>query len=404
MANTDIKWFSFDNTNAPQLSNTWGCMIDVLDACLVTGYGSQQVLSIVISNGVGIATFSGVHNIKQFQVIEFSGSNNQVINNEFKVLGLTPTTIEFLIDLPDQTITESISCKIASLGWSKAFSGSQKAVYQAKDKIANPYFLRVDNSRDSVYTDSYVKFAKVGILETCRGINDLSGNQAPFDAANPNKNWLGTGSSHNAIAGWFKWQYAVHEASASGGAFESDPPSNGNRSWVLIGNSEFFYIIPSLIITSIYALPYGFGVINTNDVALPYLIGVNKTTSAGSGFIGTTALVEPTHGVAYLYNCNGQLENTLFSKLIPGFGSIKTGISGNTIKVDPARGVILTPYYILDSSNYLTGVLPLVRCCLNDCSGMNDRSIFSDDTGVYLMRKIRTAPGGSVGAIFLQIN
>src|SRR5690606_42102502 len=46
MVNTEIKWFSFDNTNAPQFTNTWGCLIDVLDACLVTGFGSQIVSSI----------------------------------------------------------------------------------------------------------------------------------------------------------------------------------------------------------------------------------------------------------------------------------------------------------------------------------------------------------------------
>lgn len=219
MANTDIKWFSFDNTNAPQLTNTWGCMIDVLDACLVTGFGSQLVSSLVIEDGVATATFGGSHNFKQFQVVEISGANETILNGEFKILGLSANTIEFLIDLPDQGATGTISCKLASLGWTKAFSGTQKAVYQAKNKIANPYFLRVDNSCDPVYTDSYAKFAKVGMLDACTSIDDLTGNQAPFDPSNPNKNWVGSGSGSSAVAGWFKWQYAVNESAANSSSF-----------------------------------------------------------------------------------------------------------------------------------------------------------------------------------------
>ncbi len=140
MSNTDIKWFSFGNTNAPQLSNSWGCMIDVLDACLVTGMGSQLVSTLVVKDGVATATFGTSHNLQQFQVVEISNADQQIFNGEHKVLGVTSNTIEFVINSPDTIATGTISCKLASLGWTKAFSGTQKAVYSAKDRTANPYF------------------------------------------------------------------------------------------------------------------------------------------------------------------------------------------------------------------------------------------------------------------------
>src|SRR5690606_37798808 len=188
------------------------------------------------------------------------------LNGEFKILGLSANTIEFLIDLPDQGATGTISCKLASLGWTKAFSGTQKAVYQAKNKIANPYFLRVDSSCDPVYTDSYAKFAKVGMLDACTSIDDLTGNQAPFDPSNPNKNWVGSGSGSSAVAGWFKWQYAVNESAANSSSFyESEGASNGNRSWVLIGTEDSFYLVNKATVTSVLEIPYGFGVIQHNE-------------------------------------------------------------------------------------------------------------------------------------------
>ncbi len=49
-------------------------MIDVLDACLVTGFGSQLASSLVINDGVGTITFGVSHNIEQFQWIELSGT------------------------------------------------------------------------------------------------------------------------------------------------------------------------------------------------------------------------------------------------------------------------------------------------------------------------------------------
>ena len=345
MANTDIKWFSFDNTNAPQLSNTWGCMIDVLDACLVTGFGSQLVSSIVIEDGVGVATFGGLHNFKQFQVVEISGANEAALNSEFKILGLTANTIEFLIDLPNQVATGMISCKLASLGWTKAFSGSQKAVYQAKDKAANPFFLRVDNSRDPVYTDSYAKFAKVGMLDACTGIDDLTGNQAPFDPLNPNKNWVGTGSGSTAIAGWFKWQYAVNESSADSASwFESEGATNGMRHWVLVGNDHCFYLVNKTTVATALEVPYGFGTVIHEGSPKPFLFGVNRYATADTTVLTATALGDFSRvDVAALYNHSGALDNKRLHRLYGAFNNAPSGTSKNVIKIDLERGYILTP-------------------------------------------------------------
>ncbi len=280
-----VKWFSSENINAPELSNNWGSLLSVLEACLLTGYGNQSIQGITIENGVATANFSAAHKLQMFQWIEISGSNQADLNAEFKILGATSHSIEFLIDLPDQTINETLSCRLAPLGWSKPFSDEGRAVFQAKNTDTNPYFLRVDDTCDPLHTPTRAKFAKVGILESCTGIDDISGNQAPFDPTAPTKNWIGEGS----YIGWAKWPYATAD---TGGAYYalSTNAVNGVRSWILVGDDENFYIMPSVTIETStsqykdYSLCHAFGIFDGLDC--PYIAAWHDYNTIGTSNYG----------------------------------------------------------------------------------------------------------------------
>lgn len=412
MANTDIKWFSSENIGAPQLSNTWGCMIGVLDACLLTGFGSQLVSSLVIKNGVGVATLGGSHNIKQFQVVEFSGAS-QALDTEHKVLGTTDTTIEFVADLPDQILTGAISCRLAAAKWTKAFSGTHKAVYQAKNTDANPYFLRVDNSLDPVYSTTRAKYSKVGILETCAGIDDISGNQVPFDTSAPSKNWIGTGSALNAYAGWAKWLNATDATSATSAFQPSSNAVEGERSWVLVCTDDTFYILPSLTIKTasgnnpLYRLVYGYGV--TEDYNIPFLVSTKMYHQVGAGAINyelTTALNGASTSSSYersflllkdrLLNYNQAQNNVDF-----GFGINQPG---KTDKFpNPDGSVFCSPIYTNDANGFFAGLLPLIKNPLSDLRGVFlDKPIYSVGDEKYLMCKT-AAQTANLGNLFFKV-
>lgn len=400
MANTDIKWFSFDNTNAPQLTNTWGCLIDVLDACLVTGFGSQLVSNIIILDGVGTATFGSNHNFKQFQVIEFSGSTIPELNKEFKILGITSNKIEFVVNLPDQTITGTISAKLASLGWTKAFTGTQKAVYQAKDKIANPYFLRVDNSRDPVYTTTYAKFAKVGVLESCSGIDDLSGNQAPYLASSPTKNWIGTGSGNSAISGWFKWYYSALNNVSPSTYSEAHTPDEGLRSWVLVGNEKSFYFMPSFLPTSkadYLKNTYGFAVSKKDQRIKQTILAASiKDTSASSTIYYSSALTNlASLSFAGIRNIKSELVNTKFVGHFGAFGSS----SGNneTLTLDISDGLLISQVFLKDQSGYFSGELDIIQFIFYDISSQPAISTYSQDDQAYLICQTVFQPENNYG-------
>jgi hypothetical protein len=267
VASTDIKYYVHTNTNAPQLTNNFGCMIDVLDACLVNGFGSQTVSTLTASGTTVTATFGSAHNFMQYQVIKIAGATQTEYNGEFRILTVpNANSITFqLAAVPSvTTATGTISCSLPALGWLKPYSGTGKAAYRSSNTLlASRPYLRVIDALDAAYTSTYAKYAKVGIVEDMTGIDAMSGVQAPYDSANPDKNWVGTGSGTTGINGWARWYYAA-SGTVSSGLINSQTPAAGNRQWLLVGNSDYFYILPTSTVTSAtvntqHASAYGFG-------------------------------------------------------------------------------------------------------------------------------------------------
>ena len=264
---TDIKFYVHTNNNAPQLENAYGSMINVLDACLVNGISLGAVSTLTAVGTTVTAVFSSAHNLMQYQVLKITGANQAEYNGEHRILTVpNATSVTFqLASIPSvTTATGSITASLPPLGWEKPFSstnvnGGGKAAYRSKNTLlpSRP-FLRVVDELDPAYTATYAKFAKVGIVEDMADINTMLGMQAPYDSASVNKNWVGTGSGTSAINGWAKWYYTSSSA-FNAPSNDVNVSASGSRNWVLVGNSDYFYILPTAIPSNSYALCYGFG-------------------------------------------------------------------------------------------------------------------------------------------------
>lgn len=292
--NTDIKFYINTNTNAPQLTNNFGCMLNVLDACLVNGFSSQTISSLTYSNNIATATFASAHNFMQYQVIKIIGATQAEYNIETRILTVPDsTTITFkLFSIPSvTTATGTISCSLPPLDWEKPFSSTSatggKGAYRSKNiLLSNRPYLRVVDELDPAYTSTYAKYAKVGIVEDMTDIDTMLGVQAPYDSTNPNKNWVGSGSGATAVNGWSKWYYARNDNAHSTSTLDTSTPPTNNRSWVLVGTKDYFYILPSQT-GSGSAFPYGFGnftsFLNTDNsntfLSSTLMYGAANTTS-----------------------------------------------------------------------------------------------------------------------------
>ncbi|WP_180084097.1 hypothetical protein [Acinetobacter sp. YH12145] len=393
-----IKWFSSDDTGSPVLSNAWDIVTDLLDTCLVTGYNHRAIASVAISSGVATLTFNTNHSYKQFQVINITGSIYNALNSEFKILGVTTNTVEFEVELPDLIETGTLSASLAPLGWSKPFSDLGKAVYQAKNFAENPFYLRVDGTKDPIYPETYTRFAKVGILESCIGIDDILGTQSPFNQSAPDRNWVGQG----AYGGWAKWKYAIGDGSIS----DSVTPAAGVRQWFLVGDDSTFYLVIRASTNTNFEIPYGFGAIQTNGAPKPFLLSEMSYNAWNNNISATTPLTTPAQQwVASLYDYTGTLANTTSFKLISGFGNVSSGATANATKPDPTFGYHLSPFYMVDPNNYILGELPLVQCCINNATSEVSGAMYQGDGVNYMIRRYRTqfSSTATQGALFFKI-
>lgn len=234
-----VKWFSSDMQGAPQVTNNWGVLVTMLDACLINGFNTQNPTSVTRSDSTVTLTFSGGgHGFVQHQVILVSGAVETEYNGEHRVTAVTGTTVTFTIaGTPVSPATGTIAVKTAALGFEKPFSGTNKAVYRSPNIDSTRMFLRVDNSLDAGWDAAYAKFGKVTIADAMSDVDTFTGSQAPFNPDDPNRNHVLTGSGTGAFNGWAKWYYAK----SIGGA-DTSAPTNGNRRWVLIGDDKGFYL------------------------------------------------------------------------------------------------------------------------------------------------------------------
>ena len=293
VASTDIKFFVHTNTNAPQLQNAFGSMINVLDACLVNGFGSQTVSTLTASGTTVTATFGSAHNYLKYQVIKITGAAKSEFNGEHRILTVPDAnsiTFELATAPSVTTATGTISCMLAPLGFEKPFSsttalGGGRAAYRSKDQsLPNRPFLRVVDERISNYSNNYAKYAKVGIVENMTGIDTMTGVQAPYIASAATRNWNPTGSGLNIKNGWAKWYYCSVGEYATDSTNLADY-SIGAGDWLVVGTDTCFYIMNS--VNNDMSIPesetklafcYGFGTfepIADDDLFNHYLLATN---------------------------------------------------------------------------------------------------------------------------------
>lgn len=209
-ADTSVKFFRSDMPNAPVLQAQAGSLLGVLDACLINGFDSRAVNSIVVAGGAATLTISAGHAFEKHAVIEIVGADQAALNGQWKVASATPSALTFACpDIADVTATGTITAKRAGLGWVKPFAdaGTHRAVYRSADLESTRLFLYVD--------DAGVRYTRV------RGYEQVSGIDArvtPFPA------FAQVADNANT---WVK------VPSTTGGT---------PRAWTIVGDGSLFYV------------------------------------------------------------------------------------------------------------------------------------------------------------------
>jgi hypothetical protein len=167
---TSVKHMLSSMTGAPALDGTAGSLLGVLDAFLVDGWGSQTASSVVIADGVATVTLPSAPAATVDSVILVAGATPSGLNGEQKVTGVGPgNVLTFDTEESDGSATGTITVKMAPCGWSKVYSGTNKAVYRSNDVQAHGggMYLRVDDS--STTTPRVVGYESMSDVDTGTG-------------------------------------------------------------------------------------------------------------------------------------------------------------------------------------------------------------------------------------------
>lgn len=409
---TDIKYFTYTNNNAPTVDNVYGSMIALLDACLLSGFIVGSVSSLTVSGTIATLVFSQPHNLLQYQVIRIIGANQTEFNKEHRILSIVnTTTITFdLKTIPSvTTATGTITASLPPLGWEKPFSSVNgtggKAAYRSLNTLlpSRP-FLRVVDEVDPLYDPSFAKYAKVGIVENMTDIDTMLGVQSPYNSTYPDRNWIGSLEGTIYYNGWAKWYYARSNSLVSSTTSSSDAdsltPVGGSRSWTIIGNGDYFYVLCSTRPSTIDTLKvlYGFGSFNSlipNDTSNTFLISSNRynNISVGQRVLGYTEGTGNTGAYSPLLllqrKYTQEAVNSVASccSLGNNVGAVYTGQLDFVSSVAISDNTPFAPVYLHEG--VLRGVLPSYNWLFQNKPLLNNQCIVNNNS-IYFSPFIMT--------------
>lgn len=149
MTDKTVKYFDNLMSGMPTLSQTPGTLIGVLDACLVNGFGSVTLNSLVVSSNIATGTVSGGHGFAMTgdvgPVINIAGATLSGLNDEWRIFSVPDsTTFTFVTTgISDQTATGTITAKRSPAGWEKVYAGTNKAAYRSLNNASTLMFFHV---------------------------------------------------------------------------------------------------------------------------------------------------------------------------------------------------------------------------------------------------------------------
>ena len=256
MAN-EIVWYDYAEVGAPTLNNAAGSLLDVLSACLVTGFRVQTLTSIVVASGVATGTLAG-HSYGNSLMVDISGAGTALINGRKLITVTGSGTFTFPAPgVADGTISGTLVAKRSPLGWSMTRSANV-AMISRTDVTATAMSLRLD---DSAAAQTYGN-ARAIMVESFSDLNTYSG-LTPTAAQ---------------LSGGQYWMKGANTATA--------------KSWLLVGDGRTFYLFtdstqyPASSYGGLPVGPYAFGDIKSYRAADAYACMLaGNTSSTGESMV-----------------------------------------------------------------------------------------------------------------------
>lgn len=374
MTDITVKCFQSTDTGAPSLSGTAGSLITLLDACLIDGYGSVTFDSVVIAGNVATCTKSTGHGFTAIgttgPVIRMEGvSVPSALNADWRTTVVSSTVITFVTTgIADQTATGTITAKRAPLGFSKAFSGTNKAVYRADEVASTRHYLRVSDEGTGSAT-----YARVRGYET---MSDVDTGTGPFPT----------------------------DTQVSGGGYwpKSSTANATARIWRLIGNNEGFALLVNYNGAANSFVPVYFGDYASEKTADVYRTILYCGTNTNPFGMGSLVFIN-SYTTSFSPRSYTQLGTSVGIANQVSRQSSYFAIAGMAYPSPVGNQFYAAPVELWESSTILRGILSGIWCPLNIQTGLTDAMTVTDipelSGHTLWITKCTTAGGNAAVAI-----
>jgi hypothetical protein len=140
-----VRLYRSTDFGAPVLNGVAGALVNLLDKCLIDGFGAQAV-TITRTGSVATITTTSPHGLVRLAKYTISGADQAEYNGDKSVTVTGANTLTFVVSgTPATPATGTVAGKLAGAGWSKAFAASNKAAYK-QGAGSNGFYMRIDDT------------------------------------------------------------------------------------------------------------------------------------------------------------------------------------------------------------------------------------------------------------------
>ncbi len=324
-----VRVYRSTDPNAPSLNGLVGSLINVLDACLVNGYGSLATTSLTQSGGIATVTTSVAHGLTGTPKVLISGVTPAAYNGEYTITVTGASTFTYAVAGSPATASVQGTVGKASSGWTKPYTGTNLAAYK-QPAGSNGFYLMVDDNTTATS-------ARMTGYETMSAVN------------------TGTNLFPTAV-----------QQSGGGYLVKSNAASSASRDWTLICNGKLFYLFVNQAAQAQWttAVAFAFGDITTyksGDAYHTIIITQDTVTSSSSNLLrlSTNAnTITAGHWMARTFAQTGtSVTCSKYTDAARSFASADMGLSGVTYPNGADGAIILAPCGIGETVSH-RGILP----------------------------------------------
>lgn len=198
-----VRYYHSGMAGAPALTGAAGALIAVLDACLVNGWDSKVLNTLVVSGGIATATISAGHSYGVGDVIRVAGASPAALNGDWRLAEVTGSTAVWSVaglGIADGSASGTMTAMRAPAGWEKIFSAPGRAAYRSLTYSSHyGLVLYVD--------DTGTTTARTWACASMSDIDTPAG-RFPLDAQQTGGLWWG--KAHNTTGARF-WSIAADD-------------------------------------------------------------------------------------------------------------------------------------------------------------------------------------------------